>query len=383
MRLAMNVEQLFYRVPGGTGRYTARLTAALAAQFPADVVVPFVAWHGRRALETGLARFELDHGLAPTVRLPLPRPALFDAWNLLGAPRLDLFAASLRRADVVHSPAPVAPPVRAPLVVTVHDAGFALYPESYPRRGRRFHEQSLARVAKCADVVLTVTHAAADEIVAHSPVRREQLRVVLSGVDHRTALPSEVDEALGRYDLAGSPYFLWVGSLEPRKNVGTLVQAFAELVRTDAVPHRLALVGPRGWLDQGLISDRDRAVLGDRLRVLGPVDEQDLRALYAGASLFALPSLHEGFGLPVLEAMVQGTPVVCSDIPALREVGGEATCRVPALDVGRWTEVLGELATDTDRQRALASAGRQWAAGFDWERTARQTHAVYEELLAR
>ena len=383
MRVAMNVEQLFYRVPGGTGRYTARLTAALAAEFPADVVVPFVAWHGRRALEAGLARFELDRGLAPTVRLPLPRPALYDAWNVLGAPRPELFATSLRRADVVHSPAPVAPPVRGHLVVTVHDAAFALYPESYPRRGLRFHERSLTRVAERADVVLTVTHAAADEIVAHTPVRREQLRVVLSGVDHRTALPSEVDDALGRHDLAGSPYGLWVGSRDPRKHVGTLVQAFAELVRTDAVPHRLALVGPLGWLHRDLISDRDRAVLGDRLRVLGPVDEQDLRALYAGASLFAFPSLHEGFGLPVLEAMVQGTPVICSDIPALREVGGEAACLVPARDVGRWTEAIGELATDADRQRSLASAGRQRAAGFGWERTARETHAVYEELLAR
>ncbi len=143
----------------------------------------------------------------------------------------------------------------------------------------------------------------------------------------------------------------WVGDVQPRKNVQVLVDAFARAVADTGVPHAFVLVGPRGWLD-----DRDAgdAGLGDRLVVPGSVGRADLSALYAGADLLAFPSLHEGFGLPVLEAMAQGTAVLVSDIPALHEVGGDAARFVSPTDGDAWRDALIELLTDPTAQRRAA-----------------------------
>jgi alpha-1,3-rhamnosyl/mannosyltransferase len=169
--------------------------------------------------------------------------------------------------------------------------------------------------------------------------------------------------------------------------VATLVQAFARLVAAgQAGDHRLALAGPTGWLSDDLLpATVIQAVGGDgpqgRLRRLGPLPEAELRALYAGATLLALPSRHEGFGLPLLEAMVQGTPVVASDIPALQEVTDGAARLVPPDDVDAWVAALAEVIADEGLRRRLAEAGRARAATFSWERTVRDTRAVYSEAL--
>jgi alpha-1,3-rhamnosyl/mannosyltransferase len=182
----------------------------------------------------------------------------------------------------------------------------------------------------------------------------------------------------------------WLGSLEPRKNVAVLVSAFAQLLAAQPdLPHRLVLAGSSGWLEEGLVPPREQAVLRqrDRLRVLGPVPDDQLRALYAGAALFAFPSRHEGFGLPVLEAMAQGTPVLCADIPALREVAGGAARLVPPMDVEAWVAALGDLLEGAahdpaDITQPMAAAGRARAASLSWERCIGSTHAVYTEALA-
>ncbi|MDE3085544.1 MAG: glycosyltransferase family 4 protein [Acidobacteriota bacterium] len=384
MRVAINVEQLFYRAPGGTGRYTARLAAEIARA--GDTVVPFLAWHRREEIAATFRRHGLEGiGASRAVRLPLPRPLLFDAWNTLGAPAPQGLSKAIRSAEIIHATSVAVPPVRrVPLVVTVHDAGFAVFPEAYPRRGRRFHVAGVRRAARSADVVIAPSEAAGDEIAAHSPIRRSQIRVVHHGVDHHLADTVAVTDVLSRRGLDDAPYVFWVGSLDPRKNVGTLVAAMARLVGrdgSDGAPLRLVLAGPAGWKDEHLFSDADLAALGDRLRVLGAVDDDELRCLYAGAACFAFPSLHEGFGLPVLEAMVQGTPVVCADIPALREVAGEAALFVTPTDVEAWAEALGTVTGDPARRQALVSAGTSRAAGFTWDRAAAETRAIYRELL--
>jgi glycosyltransferase involved in cell wall biosynthesis len=145
---------------------------------------------------------------------------------------------------------------------------------------------------------------------------------------------------------------------------------------------RLALVGPTGWNGRDLVDRSERQRLGDRLRWLGRVDDADLRALYAGARLFAFPSLHEGFGLPVLEAMVQGTAVVCADIAVLREVSGGAARLVPPEDTEAWSAALSELLADDAGRAELAAGGLRRAAQFSWEATVRATREVYVEALA-
>ena len=350
----------------------------------------FTARHSAAEVASAFRRLGLSPGMAPPVRLALPRPVLFDAWNTLGVPRLDWLSASLGQADIVHAPSVAVPPRgRVPLVVTVHDVAPLLFPSTFPWHGRFFHRRGLEAAARRADLVITVSQAAAAEISALTSIGSDRVRVVPNGVDHIPARPSEIAATLEKHQLTGVPYVLWVGSLEPRKNVGLLVLAFDRLVSGPAgagaaLSHRLVLAGPSGWLDSDLVPLPVRERLGDRLRLLGQVaDDADLRALYAGADLFAFPSRHEGFGLPVLEAMVQGTPVVCADIPALREVAGGAAHFLPADDVGAWVEGLASLLDDESARSRLAAAGRLRAGDFSWERTVAATRAVYLEALGR
>jgi alpha-1,3-rhamnosyl/mannosyltransferase len=283
--------------------------------------------------------------------------------------------------DLVHAPSPAVPPTgRVPLVVTVHDAAPLVMPEAFTRRGVRFHRQGFAAAAKRARLVIVVSEASAEEVVTHTAIRRERIRVVPNGVDREPATPERVEAARRAHGIDDRPYVLWAGTLQPRKNVRVLLDAFVRL-DADRVPHRLVLAGPPGWkADDG---DAEVAArLGDRLRLLGPVGRADLFPLFAGADLFAFPSFHEGFGIPVVEAMAQDTAVVCADIPALREVAADGARFVAPDDVDGWVGALEELLTDDAARSRLVTAGRARVAGYSWDRCARETAAVYREALS-
>jgi glycosyltransferase involved in cell wall biosynthesis len=380
MRVALNLEQLLQPAPGGIGRYTAELARLLPA-LPADdgdavTLVPFVARHRREDVEARLHEFGLA-GLDPVV-LGLPRPLLYDAWHVVGRPRL--YAHGLRDVDVIHAPSVAVPPKSlAPLVVTAHDTGSILFPETYPPRGRRFHKQGLAAAARRANLVITVSQAAADELASHTAIPRERIRIVPNGVDLELASDTEVAEARRDFDLGDTPYVLWVGSLEPRKNVGLLVDAFVRWAAHARLSHRLVLAGPAGWVeDESSVLEPARP-FGDRVRTIGRVTDPALRALYRAADLFAFPSRHEGFGIPVLEAMAQETAVLAADIPALREIAsGAAVLRSPD-DPGAWVAALDNLLHDVSERARLGVAGRRRARQYSWTRCAESTRAVYRE----
>lgn len=385
MRVALNLEQLLQTPPGGVGRYTAelaRLLPGLETGDPDDAIelAPFVARHGADQVAAALRDFGLA-GLDP-VALPLPRPVLYDAWHVLGAPGLGAVRRRRGALDVVHAPSVAVPPRgRYRLVVTVHDAAPLVHPETYPRRGRWFHRRGIAAAARRADLVITVSRAAADEIDEHTDISPDRVRVVPNGVDPTEASDEDVASARDAFGLDDRPYVLWLGTLEPRKNVGVLVEAFARWVAMHDVPHLLVLAGPAGWLEdgQGVLGPARR--LGERVRMIGRVGDDHLGGLYRGAELFALPSRHEGFGIPALEAMAQGTPVVCSDIAALREVAGDGARLVAPDDPDAWAAMLDDLSHDEDGRAALAALGRRRASEFSWERCARETVAVYREAL--
>jgi glycosyltransferase involved in cell wall biosynthesis len=384
MRVALNLEQCFQRPPGGIGRYAAELARLLpdtdgAVDGARVEVVPFVARHSQRELDAVWP----DLGLATQpVVLRTPRRALYELWNRWNRadPLADTHAPALDDVDVLHAPSVAVPPRgRAPLVVTVHDAAPLLFPETYPRLGRRFHELGFAAAAARADAIVAPTAAAADEVAAHTTIARDRIRPIHHGVDHTLATDAQVEAVRLVFDLEAS-YVLWVGTLEPRKNVGALVDAFARAVDDADLPHVLVLAGPQGWLSESDAVAQRAATLERRVRFTGPLSPDELRALYRGADLFAFPSRHEGFGLPALEAMAQGTAVVCSDLPVLREItGGQARFVAPE-DGDGWADALVTLLRDDAARTALGEAGRVHSLGFTWARSCAQHVEVYKSV---
>ncbi len=178
------------------------------------------------------------------------------------------------------------------------------------------------------------------------------------------------------------PYILYVGSIEPRKNLLRLLQAYARL-REVAPQWRLVIVGARNiWLSSPLILEIDKMSLKPWVQFTGFIPESDLPALYNGADLFAFPSLYEGFGLPVLEAMRCGTPVVTSNLSSLPEVAGDAAILVDPYDVEAIASAMQRALTDPALAQDLQRRGLEWSEGFTWERTARQTLALYQKVLS-
>ena len=383
MRVALNVEQLLHRPPGGIGRYTAELARLLPALHDDGEhcdVVPFVARHSRASIERALGNFGLRD--SDPVRLLLPRPLLYDTWNLIGFPPLGMLHRSLRNVDLVHAPSLAVPPHSGvPLVVTVHDAAAIVFPETYPRRGRWFHHRGSITAARRADVVIAPTMAAAEEISSRTPIPRERIRVIPHGVTQLPVGEGVVAATRATLGVGDAPYVLWVGTLEPRKNLPVLINAFRVVVEERNLPHRLVIVGPSGWLDTEDVIRAPAEALGERIHFTGPVRADRLQALYRGADLFAFPSLHEGFGLPVLEAMAQSTAVLCADIPVLHEVAGDAARFVTPHDPEAWGHAIINLLLDDDARASLASRGRVRAASFTWERCVNRTRAVYRDVL--
>jgi len=278
---------------------------------------------------------------------------------------------------VIHATGLAMPPRSVPIVLTVHDLAFVHNPEHFSAPGRRFFHQSV-ELARCdADLVLCSSLATLADCVA-AGFERDRLRHVPLGIDPQPADDVAVARVRNTYAL-DRPYVLWVGTIEPRKNLAGLLDAFAQLdAHVDVV-----LVGPRGWKeDLERLLDAVPARVRERVRALGFVPRADLGPLYAGAAVFCFPSLLEGFGLPVLEAMAQGTPVVTSEGTSTAELAEDAGLLVDPRDSAAIAAALQRVLDDDELAGTLREAGRARAGEYTWARTARLVTDAYLELTA-
>lgn len=354
--MAVVAEQLRRPAPGGIGTYVRGLVQGLTALGPEGPEVRLWASRPPPGGEDPLA------ALGRVVTSPLPGPALVRAWDRG-------LAGYRHEADLVHATSLAVPPRRrAPLTVMVHDLAWRRLPDAFPPRGRRWHEAALGRAAERASLLVAPSRATADDLLA-AGATATRVEVVEEGSDHLPRPDHDAAAAvLTRLGVAG-PYVLSASTIEPRKNLRRLVAAYAAARPRLPGDWSLVVVGPSGW-------GEEPPPEGDGVVLAGWVTDGALAALYAGARVVAYVPLLEGFGLPALEAMAAGAPVVASPMPST----GGAALEVDPLDVGAIAAALVTAATDDDARGELVEAGARRAAALTWAAAARRHVELWESV---
>ena len=357
----------FTSAAGGIRRYMAGLVPALLALGePIEIVA--------------LGGHAVPHGV-DRVQAPVHPPTNL-GWTLVGLPR----AAARARVDLIHAPAYTAPLwAGVPVVLTIHDVSYARHPEWYPYRRDRLRRLFYRRSAHAAAALITDSHFSAHEIQAAYGIPTERITVAPLGVANEFSPPSGKDFAADLPAGVSTPFLLHVGDLHDRRNLAVVVDALIQARRHFGVAPALTLVmaGVDRGIGDGLLAIAAEADARDAVVRLGVVEEAQLHALYGAATALVYPSRYEGFGLPVLEAMASGTPVIGSRAASIPEVLGDAGMLVDPEDTKGWTEAIVSVANDEHRRAAMRAAGLARAAEFTWTRTARITLDVYRRAVGR
>jgi glycosyltransferase involved in cell wall biosynthesis len=350
----------------GIGRYTGELVRELAAAGVDDVVATAFTFRG-----TDRLRDAVPTSVQVRARR-MPARLLRGLWRRTGVPPVSW---STGRVDLFHATNFVLPPVgRATGVVTVHDLSFLRTRDTVDAASRAYRELVPRSIDRAA-VVLTPSQAVADEITAEYGTDPARVLATPLGVAPHWLSARRPDDAWLATRGLPDDYVVAVGTLEPRKGLQNLIDAFARLLHSDPAAPHLVLVGPQGW---GAALDLSRLPDG-KVHLTGFLGDEELRQVVAGSRGLAFPSLYEGFGLPPLEALACGRPVVVSDLPVMHEVLGGHGRFVPVGDVDALADALGRLPRDEDEQ--AVAARRSHASAFTWRRCAERTRAGYELAL--
>lgn len=277
-------------------------------------------------------------------------------------------------------PAHVVPLYHPPTVVTIHDLGYLHWPEAHPASQRRMLDLTTRWSAKSSRHIIVPSQQTADDLIRFYNTPASKITVIHHGIDpSMSANPDSTDTTLrDRYGLT-RPYALAVGTIQPRKNLGILARAMSSIVSQHDVD--LVVAGRKGWMYETVTSELEQAGLEDRLRILDYIPSGDLPALYRNAEIFVQPSKFEGFGMPVLEAMECGTPVIATRGSSLDEIGGNATVQFEHDDISTLVDSITSVLEDTDRRETLVARGLAHSSDFTWEQTARKTRIILEDYL--
>ena len=359
----------------GIARYVDRLVDALAAMDDGPELAPY-----STAGPPGAVPWP---GVAAARRLPYG-PRAWRALTLLSHGSGIPLPGWPPPCDVVHATDIVSPlAVRVPTVMTVHDLSFLIFPEHHTVLNRANLAFVTPRAARRASRVIADSQATARDLTSRCAVPAAKIRVIYPACDHERFHPMPDEHSAPTLTRLGlrRPYILFVGTWEPRKNLIALLESFAALA-AEGVPHRLVLAGATGWKHHAAERRLRELGLEERVDRPGRVPDADLATLYRAASVFVYPSLYEGFGLPPLEALACGVPVVTSNVSSLPEVVGEAALSVSPGDIGALTGAIRAALTSAEVRARLAAEGPRRAAAFTWTKTARETAAVYREAVA-
>ncbi len=370
MRVAIDA-RLSYYVQGGITQYTLNLIRALAAVDRENEYIVFQRRPDQRTIvsQDNFRRVSL---WAPTHH-PLEQYVFGLELALQG------------RIDVLHC-TDFIPPFyyRGPTVITVHDLAFLLYPHFLTRRSARYYGL-IDRAVRHADHIIAVSEATKNDLIRLTGTPEHKITVIYEAAEP-IYFPIHDQQVLARihakYHLP-EQYILFVGTIEPRKNLPTLIRAFDRLLTDYKVEADLAIVGKEGWLYEEVYQVVDELKLKERVHFLGRVPTADLPHLYNASQMLVLPSFYEGFGLPPLEAMACGVPVIVADTSAMPEVVGDAALRVSPDDVEGFTVAMWRMLTDNALRAEMIAKGLKRVQCFSWERAARETLKVYQRLYEK
>jgi anaerobic magnesium-protoporphyrin IX monomethyl ester cyclase len=352
----------------GVGYYTEHLLHHLAQTAANDELIVV----SNRAIDTTSPLPSRVRVATPARRVP----------RLVWMQTLAVTALREVEADVVHFTNGMVPLISTiPTVVTIHDMSLRLYPRYHPPRRVILNRPLVDLAARRADAIITPSESAKRDIVRLYRLDPNRVHVV-----YEAAAPSfarvrdteTLDRVRRRYGL-GERIILYVGTIEPRKNLPTLIDAFAARRRSGELSHQLVCVGPYGWLSRGIDEQIKRGRIADAIKFTGYVPFEDLPALYSLAEMFVYPSMYEGFGLPVVEAMACGVPVITGRTAALSEIGGGAIVEVDRIEPDALGRALVALADSRDRRADLSGRGLARASAFSWQRAARESLEIYRE----
>ena len=366
MRIGIDARLVYYH-QAGIGQYILRLTQALAQIDQDDQFVIFKSRKDKTHI--------IHQSNFKQQKLWTPSHHRFERFAL----SLELAPHSL---DVLHSPDFIPPSQpRCPIVITMHDLAFLLYPRFLTRDSARYYGQ-VDLAARQADHIIAVSESTKRDTVRLLGVPESKITMIHEAA-HPLFTPVTNEETLertrARHNLPPE-FILFVSTIEPRKNLPTLLRAFRRLRDNYKSPAMLAIAGHRGWLAEEVDNVLDELKLRDAVHFLGGVPNEELVYLYNAARLFVLPSFYEGFGLPPLEAMACGTPVIVSNVSSLPEVVGDAGMLVAPEDVEGLTVAMWRVLTDDNLRKEMRAKGLKRAATFSWERAARETLDVYYKV---
>ncbi len=362
MKIAIDISQAIYGT--GVSVYTKNLCSELTRLYPEDEFI-FFGGSLRRSKELK----SLARKMKGTPKIfPFPPTALDFVWNSLHVLPIETL---IGQVDIIHTSDWTEPPSKIPKVTTVHDLIPFKYPQTTTDSIRQAHKKRLHWVIRESEMIIAVSRSTKEDLISILKVPEEKIVVIPEGVESRyfPQPVSQIELVKKKYKISGN-YIFSLSTLEPRKNQIGLIKAFREL-KKDYPDLQLVIGGKTGWGD---IPEPVEGVL-----MPGFVDDKDLPCLYSGALVFALPSFYEGFGLPPLQAMACGTPVVTSNISSMPEVVGDAGVLI---DPEKISSITAGIIEAIENAGALKKKGLEQAKKFSWEKAAKDTYKIYQEVIA-
>jgi len=383
MKVILSIDSVRFPLTG-IGRYTFELAGQLEKMPQVEQLLFFSGHRLVHGLPEAAQAAQPARSISAGSRRLILKSQLAVAMYRLASPFIKRHALRGHPDHVFHGPNFYLPPFDGPSVCTFHDLSVFTWAHCHPPERVRFMRKEIALTLERANMLITDAEYTRQEIASHFSWPLEKIRAVslACSEDFRPRTPGELSPLLGRYGLTPGGYCLYVGTIEPRKNLDTLLDAYALLPQPVRRQWPLVLAGHRGWHSEQLHTRIEAAAAEGWVHYLGFVEDEWLPLIYAGARIFVFPSLYEGFGLPVLEAMASGIPVVCSNSSTLPEVAGEAAAMCEPRDTDALSRLIAAGLEDEAWRAEAHHKGLLRAAGFSWQRCAEETVAVYREVLS-